>query len=323
MAALKEAICIKLARDNKLQYQTNEVIASAGCKQAIFNLCYSLLDPGDEVIIGSPYWVSYPEIVIACDGTPVIVPTTLEDRFLLTAEKLQQALTPRTKLIILNSPANPSGQVYQEHELVNLANVLIHHPQIFICSDDIYEANIWDQNFLNIINVAPELKARTILVNGLSKSHAMTGWRIGYAAGDKTIIAAMKKIQSQSTTSPCSISQAAAIAALTQDCAEQHYMQQEYKRRHEFLLQALRSIPFFTVLPAQGAFYSWVDVTKAIEHLQLANDLAFADYLLQEAHVSVVPGSGFGMPGFIRLSFTLDKNLLGKAIERIKILLNR
>ncbi|NBV28236.1 pyridoxal phosphate-dependent aminotransferase [bacterium] len=317
-AALKEAICLKLSRDNNLQYQPNEIIVSNGCKQAIFNTLYSLLNPGDEVIIGSPYWVSYPEMVTACDGTPIFVQTTLEDRFLLTAKKLAQAITPKTKMVILNSPANPSGQNYNKEELQAIADLLIHYPQIFICSDDVYETILWKGKYFNILNVAPELKPRTILVNGVSKSHAMTGWRIGYAAADKILIAALKKIQSQTTSNPCSISQVAATAALNQHCAEEHYMQQEYKRRHEFLFQGLRSIPFFTILPSQGTFYLWVDITKALEHLNIANDFVFAEQLLHEGLVSIVPGSGFGMPGFIRISFTADIPILTKAIERIK-----
>jgi aspartate aminotransferase len=317
LPALKDAICLKLARDQKIEYTHQEVIACNGAKQAIFNLCYSLLDPEDEVIFSAPYWVSYPDIVVACSGTPVIVPTGKEERFLLTARLLEKAITPKTKLVILNSPANPSGQIYTKEELSAIADVLIHHPNIFICTDDIYETITWNRPFINILNVAPELKPRTIIINGLSKSHAMTGWRLGYAAGDKTLIKAMKTIQSQTTSNPCSISQAAAITALSQPCPELLFMQQEYQRRHDLLIQQLKNNPYFEPIPADGSFYLWINVEKAIAHLELTNDMELANYLLQKAHVAVIPGIGFGTPGYIRISFTTDALTLINALQRI------
>jgi aspartate aminotransferase len=320
--SLKQAIAAKFKRDNNLSYELNQILVSVGAKHSLYNVFQAYLNKGDEVIIPAPYWVSYPEMVAIAEGKPVVIETSLKQSCKITPQQLKTAITPATKAIIINSPSNPSGKVYSAQELKALAEVLLQHPQILIVSDDIYEHIIWEHlPFANIVNVCPALYDRTVVVNGLSKAYAMTGWRIGYAAGPANVINAMKTIQSQSTSNPTSIAQVAAVAALQgdQDCVTE--MVTEFKRRHDFLYHALCSIPEFNALPAEGAFYSFPDASAAMAKLGCKDDVALAEILLQKAKVSTVPGSVFGTPNHIRISYAASMEMLKEAVKRMKDLL--
>lgn len=316
---LKKAIIHKFKKDNHLTYEPNQIVVSSGSKQAIYNLAQALLNDGDEVIIPAPYWVSYPDIVLLASGVPVCVPTTLEQHFKITPEQLEKAITPKTKLLILNSPNNPSGMIYTHKELEALAAVLLRHPQIIIASDDMYEHIQWTGSaFSNIVNACPELYERTVVLNGVSKTYAMTGWRIGYAAGPQYIINAMTTIQGQSTSSANSMAQVAAAAALneSQDCVDQ--MRKAYQERHTFVVHALNEIAGVKCLPAMGSFYIFPDLSAFISKLPgVTDDMSLAEYLLNEAKVAVVPGSAFGTPGCIRISFATSMENLKEAVKRI------
>lgn len=316
---IKDAVIAKLKRDNQLSYQRTQIIVSTGAKQTIFNLCQALLNSGDEVIIPAPYWVSYPDITRLAEATPVILPTTLEQQFKITPTQLEATITPQTRLLMINSPSNPSGQAYSKAELEALGAVLKKYPNVLIATDDIYEDILWtDEPFTNIVMSCPELYARTIVINGASKIYAMTGWRIGYAAGPEPLIKAMKKIQSQSTSCPNSIAQAAMIAALNgpQDCVRE--MTQAFKTRHDHVLARLQKIPDIDVIPSDGTFYTFPCFDRVIAKLGLADDSALATYLLESAKVALVPGSAFGTPGFLRFSYATDIDTLNKAIDRIE-----
>lgn len=317
--SLKEDIIKKIQTDNNLSYKKDEVMASCGAKQAIINLMLATLNPDDEVIIPAPYWTSYPDMCLLAEAKPVIVKTNQEDNFKLSPEKLQAAITKKTRMIIINSPSNPTGMVYSKVELKNLASVLLNHPNIIILSDDIYEKIIWPhREFFNIINVSPKLKDRTVLINGVSKTYAMTGWRIGYAAGPVDIIKAMTKIQSQSTSSPCSISQAAASEALSTDPDTIAEMINTYHNRYNFIFKILGEIPEIEQVQSDGTFYIFPKVSKLIKKLGLKNDIELTEFLLDSANVSVVPGSAFGAPQHIRISFAICKKRLREAVDRIK-----
>ncbi len=316
--ALKKAIIEKFRRENNLTYEAKQVIVSNGAKHSIFNLLQALINIGDEVIIPAPYWVSYPDMVAMCDGTPVIVTAGIEQDFKINPQQLEQAITPRTKLLFLNSPSNPTGVAYTKAELAALGEVLLRHTQVYILTDDIYEHVLWsEEGFQNIVNACPELYSRTIVVNGVSKSYSMTGWRIGYAAGPADIIQAMVTLQSQNTSNPCSISQAASVAALTGDQSCLKPMVQAFKERHDYLAQALNTLPGFQCRVGEGAFYLFPNVEKAIANLGLQDDFQFAEFLLTEALVSVVPGTPFGAPGCIRLSYATSMEVLQEAVARI------
>ncbi|MBT4884840.1 MAG: pyridoxal phosphate-dependent aminotransferase [Legionellales bacterium] len=319
-ADLKERIVKKFLVENNLSFKTNEVMASCGAKQAIINLMLATLNPKDEVIIPAPYWTSYPDMCLLAEAKPVIIRTNQSENFKITAEKLQNAITNKTKMIIINSPSNPSGMVYTKTELKSIASVLENNPNILVLSDDIYEHIIWpDKTFHNILNVAPALKDRTIVINGVSKKYAMTGWRIGYAAGPQEIIKAMTKIQSQSTSSPCSISQAAAAEALCTDKIVVAEMVNTYHCRYRHIVKAIEEIPGIELAPSDGTFYILPKATKLIKMLGLKNDLELTEFLLEKANVSVVPGSAFGSPQHIRISFAICKKRLQEAIDRIKV----
>lgn len=320
--ALKKAIVTKFKNDNQLSYQAEQILVSNGAKQSIYNLMQAIINPGDEVIIPAPYWVSYPAMVALAEGKSVIAETTAENRFILTAETLEKCITPKTKLLILNSPSNPTGMAYREKDLKALAAVLLKHPNVMIVSDDMYEHIFWAGEYCNIVNVCPELYDRTIVTNGVSKAYAMTGWRIGYAAGNTSIIKAMTKIQSHSTSNPCSISQYAAVAALTGDKSFIHDLKKIFKERHDYFQQALSAISGVHCDPADGAFYLFPDVKKAIAKHGLKDDIELAALLLEKAHVATVPGTEFGMPGFIRLSYATNIETLKKAVERLRPLLS-
>jgi aspartate aminotransferase len=323
--SLKNAIVDKFKNDNGLDYKSEEIVVGVGGKQCIFNLCLSVLDAGDEVVIPAPYWVSYEDIAVLTGAEAKIISTTIEDNFKITAEQLDTALTEKTKLVFLNSPSNPTGSVYTHEELVQLATVLHKYPNVIIASDDIYEhINLNDQVFNNIVMVDPSLKDRSVILNGVSKAYSMTGWRIGYAAGPTKIIKAMTKLQSQSTSNPSSISQAAAETALrgNNECIAE--MVKEFKLRHTYVVENINSINGLSCIPAEGAFYAFPYAQDAIDRLFKANvisknnDIGLCEYLLDKANVAVVPGSAFGAEGYFRLSFATSMENLVEAISRIK-----
>lgn len=320
IASLKQAIIDKFKQENKLSYTADQIIVSSGAKQCIYNLMQALLNPGDEVIIPAPYWVSYPDMALMAEAKPVFISTTIEQNLKITAAQLAKAITPQTRLLIINSPSNPSGMVYTREELAELAAVLLKNPQVFILTDDIYEHIYWGkQPFENSVNVCPELYERTIVLNGCSKAYAMTGWRIGYAAGAKEIIQAMTNIQSQSTSNPNSIAQVAAKAALTgnQDCVRE--MNRIYQQRHQFFSEGLNAIPGINCLAAMGAFYCFPSFSHFIgEGKAFSSDYELADYLLNKADIATVPGSAFGAPGHLRLSFATDDINLKNALVKLR-----
>jgi len=315
---LKQAICDKFKRDNGLEYALNQILVSVGGKQSFYNLCQALIDEGDEVVIPAPYWVSYPDIVLLAGGKPVILPTTPAMRYKVTPGQLADAITPNTKLFIINSPSNPSGIAYHFDELKALGEVLRQHPHVMIATDDMYEHILWSQPFVNILDACPDLYERTIVLNGVSKAYAMTGWRIGYAGGPAALINAMKTIQSQSTSNPCSIAQYAAVAALNGGDKTVKEMVNAFHERHDFLVHRLNEIPDIEVIPADGTFYLFPNVQALIERRGFANDLEFSSKLLEESGIALVPGSAFGNEGCIRLSFATSMDILQKAMDRLK-----
>ncbi len=316
---LKQAIIQKLKRDNQLDYDATQILASCGGKHSFYNLTQALLDVGDEVIVPAPYWVSYPPMVELTGATAVIIETSAAQNFKITPAQLTQAISDKTRMLVLNSPSNPTGAVYSDEELRKLADVLIKHSNILIVTDDIYEAIVWGvKPYRNILSVAPELYEQTMVLNGVSKAYSMTGWRIGYAAGPADIIKAMKTIQSQSTSNPTSISQVAAASALSgnQDCIQ--IMLSAFIERHNAVLPLLQALPGVTCNPAQGAFYLFPDFSGAIKQCEgINNDIEMAEYLLENAGVALVPGSAFGAPGFMRLSFATSMENLQQALARL------
>jgi aspartate aminotransferase len=317
---LKEAVVAKFQRDNGLEYAPEQVIVSSGAKQSCYNACLAVLDPGDEAIIPAPYWVSYPDMVRLAEAEPVIVHAPAERGFKIGAEQLAAAITPKTKLVILNSPCNPTGAVFSRADWVAFGEVLREYPRIAILADDIYEHISWaDTPFTSFAAACPDLYDRTITVNGMSKAYAMSGWRIGYAAGPVAVIKAMTSIQSQSTTSACTISQAAARAALNGKQNGVRSICGEFKRRHDFVLERLRRIPGFMTIPALGTFYLFPNVEEAMRAKRVATDVELCERLLESAGVALVPGSAFGAPGHLRISFAATLEKLGEALERIEI----
>jgi len=315
---LKKAIREKFKRENGLGYSVNEVMVSSGGKQVFYNLCQAILSKGDEVIIPAPYWVSYPDIAILADATPVFIETGLEQEFKITPEQLESSINANTKLFVLNSPSNPTGAVYSKSEIESLGDVLERHPHVYVISDDIYEHIRWkDDEFVNIAIACPKLKDRTIILNGVSKAYAMTGWRIGYAAGPEDIIKAMKKIQGQSTSNPSSISQAAALEAISGDQSFINMMVEAFERRHNFLVDSLNAIDGIECPQSRGAFYSFPRVQGLIDRLGLKDDVEFSTYCLDKISLALVPGSAFGSPGYVRLSFATSMDNLKLAIERL------
>jgi len=318
-AELKRAIIAKFRRDNGLEYRPEQILVSCGGKQSFFNLVQALLNPGDEVIIPAPYWVSYPDMVRLADGEPVIIRAGVETGFKITPEQLKAAITARTRLFVINSPSNPTGVAYSAQELKALGEVLRHHPQVLIATDDMYERILWSaEPFCNILQPCPELYERTIVLNGVSKAYAMTGWRIGYAGGPTELIQAMKKVQSQSTSNPTSISQVAAQAALDGDQSCLQPMLKAFRQRHDFVVEALNRIPGVVCLPADGAFYCFPFFQEVINKLDdVADDVELAEYLLDKAGVALVPGAAFGAPGYLRLSYATGLDTLKTALERL------
>jgi aspartate aminotransferase len=320
---LREAISLKLARDNGLDYPAGQTIVCSGCKQVLYNAMTATINPGDEVILVAPYWMTYAGIVQLSRGIPVIIPTTQESGFKPTAEALEEAITPRTKWLFLNSPGNPSGAVYSAGELSALAEVLRRHPQVWIVSDDVYEYIVYDGiKFVSILNVAPDLKDRCLVVNGLSKAYCMTGWRLGYGAGPEELIKAMFKIQSQSTSGATHFCQWAGVAALTGDHSFIAGHNAEYEDRRNLVVEMARKIPGLGCAPPQGAFYSLISCgpylgKRTPSGAVIETDEALVGYLLEQAGVAVIPGTPFGMSPYLRVSFATAKPKIQKAFERM------
>ena len=321
--ATKDAVAEKFRRENGLDYAPDEIIVSNGAKQVIFNALMATLEPGDEVILAAPYFVSYPDIALMLGGTPVTIECTRADGFKLTPEALAAAITPRAKWLILNMPGNPSGAVYSEAELQALGEVLAHHPNLLILSDEIYEHILFDgRNFVSFGQACPELRDRTLIVNGVSKAYAMTGWRIGYGAGPSGLIKGMTTVQSQSTTGACSIAQAAAVAALTGPQDEVTRFRTAFERRRDLVVEGINAIPGLALDPPQGAFYAFIDCAELIgrrmaKGAELADDTTVTQYLLTAAGVAAVPGSAYGLSPFFRISTATSEDVLRAAIARI------
>lgn len=322
---LKNAIVAKFKRENNFDFEPKQILVSCGGKQSFFNLVLSVINPGDEVVIPAPYWVSYPDIVLIAEGKPVFIHAGIEQNFKISAQQLEAAITPKTKMFVINSPSNPSGAVYTLDELKALGEVLRKHPQILIATDDMYEHILLSgQNFVNIANACPDLLPQTVVLNGVSKAYSMTGWRIGYCGGPAPIITAMENIQSQSTSNPSSISQAAAEVALNGDQSCMDPMIAAFKERNIFVAEQLNQMNGVRCLLADGAFYAFADVRQSIGDLYKKNligaqdDIAYSEYLLVNAGVAVVPGSAFGCDGYIRLSFATSMENLKQALSRIK-----
>ncbi|MCK9274195.1 MAG: pyridoxal phosphate-dependent aminotransferase [Syntrophales bacterium] len=321
IAELKKAIIEKLKRDNQLSYEMSQIAVSCGAKHTIYNLAQALFESGDEVIIPAPYWVSYPDIVLLADAEPVILKTEEKDHFKIMPDALERTITGKTKAIILNSPSNPTGSAYTEEELRALASVLKRY-DITILSDDIYEKITYDDfRFFNIVTADAEMKSRTVIVNGVSKSHAMTGWRIGYAAGPKEIIAAVAKIQSQNTSNPTSISQKAAVAALEGDQNATEKMVIEFKKRRNYMVKKLNQMPGIHCATPEGAFYVFPNVSglygKSRKEHAISDSNSFAGYLLDEAGIAVVPGIAFGDDSYVRLSYATSMSKIEEGLERM------
>ncbi len=318
--SLKQAIIDKFKHDNGLDYLLNQILVSCGGKQSFYNLAQALLNPGDEVIIPAPYWVSYPDMVLLADGIPVIVETTQAQNFKMSAQQLRDAISDKTRLLVINSPSNPTGVAYTLDELKALGEVLRDYPDIVVATDDMYEHILWQKaSFVNILNACPDLYGRTMVLNGVSKAYSMTGWRIGYAAGPAELIGAMRKIQSQSTSNPTSISQVAAEEALRGDQSCIDTMMVEFKKRHDFVVDELNRMDGVDCLKTDGTFYVFPNVDGVIKRLDgIENDLDFAEYLIEKAGVALVPGTAFGCPGHIRISIATSMENLSNALARIK-----
>ena len=316
---LREAICRKFSRNNGLEYEPGQIVVSNGAKHSLINLLLALIGSGDEVVVPAPYWVSYPDMIKLAQGVPAIIRTGIESGFKVTPEQLEAAITPQTRLLILNSPSNPTGVCYSRADWERLGEVLRQHPRVAIASDDIYELIYWDDEpFCNILMACPDLYDRTVLINGVSKGYAMTGWRIGYTAAGPEITGAMKKIQGQMTSNASSISQAAAVAALDGDHACVRDMVKVFKQRHDFVVERLNRGNGVQCLQAQGAFYAFPDVRGAIEALDgIDNDLDLATHLIEQCGVALVPGTAFGAPGYLRLSYATAMEQLEEAMERL------
>lgn len=322
MSELREAVCQKLQRDNNLKYEPEEVIVSAGCKQVLFNAMAATLNPGDEVLLPLPYWMSYPAMVRLNRGVPVIVPTSQEDGFRIDPRKLEAAITPKTRWLFLNSPNNPSGVVYSEQDLSKIAEVLQKYPDIWILSDDIYEFLVYDQHrFVSILNVAPQLKDRTLVVNGFSKTFSIPGWRVGYGAGPVELIKGMFKIQSQSTSGANILAQLSGVAAINGDQTFISEQLREYRGRGELVISEINNIEGLSCSLPEGAFYCLVSCEKMIgkktsDGKTIDNDEDWINYLLEEG-VAVIPGSPFGLTDFFRISFAAAEEQLREGCKRI------
>ncbi|OOZ35677.1 pyridoxal phosphate-dependent aminotransferase [Solemya velesiana gill symbiont] len=320
-AGLKKAIIDKFKRDNQFDYAPEEILVSCGGKQSFYNLAQAILDPGDEVIIPVPYWVSYPDMTLLAGGVPVLVNAGADQNFKITPAQLKGAITEQTRLMVINSPSNPTGMAYSRDELAALGEVLLEHPRVIGATDDMYEHIRWntDEPFVNILNACPELRDRCLVLNGVSKAYSMTGWRIGYAAGPAEIIKAMKKIQSQSTSNPTSISQVAAQAALEgpQECIGE--MLKAFKERYDYVVDRLNAIPGVECLPSDGTFYLFPKVQEAMDKIDDVNsDVELSEHLIEQAGVALVPGSAFGLGGHVRISIATSMENLTNALDRLE-----
>lgn len=317
---LKKAVVAKFKRENGFDYDVKQVLVSCGGKQSFYNLAQALLNPGDEVVIPAPYWVSYPDMVLLAGAVPVIIDAPQSQKFKITPAQLKAALTPKTRLLVINSPSNPSGMAYDEAELKALGEVLKDYPDVVIATDDMYEHIVWKAgSFRNILNLCPELYDRTVVLNGVSKAYSMTGWRIGYAAGPEKLIEAMTNIQSQSTSNPTSISQVAAETALNGDQSFIGEMVKAFKERHDYVVSELNGIPGISCLETDGTFYVLPNVQGVIDRIPgISDDVALSEHLIEHGGVAVVPGSAFGAPGHVRLSIATSMANLRKAMERLK-----
>ncbi len=319
--SLKQAVIDKFKRDNGFDFAPDQILVSCGGKQSFYNLAQAILDPGDEVIIPAPYWVSYPDMSILAGGVPVLIHADAKQRFKITPAQLRGALTDKTRLVVINSPSNPTGMAYTTDELAALGEVLREHPKVVIATDDMYEHIRWNKKkpFVNILNACPDLVKRTLVLNGVSKAYAMTGWRIGYAGGPAEVIKAMKKIQSQSTSNPTSISQYAAEAALNgpQECIDEMLVQ--FKKRHDYVVKRLNKMPGIECLPTDGTFYVFPSVKGLIDAIDGVNDdLQLAEHLIVHAGVALVPGTAFGLSGHVRISIATSMENLEGALDRIE-----
>jgi len=318
-AKLKAAIQAKFSRENQLDYALSQIVVTCGAKQALFNLCLGLLGSGDEAIIPAPYWVSYPDMVRLAGAEPVIIDAGIDQDFKITPEQLDAAISDRTRLLIINNPSNPTGACYTRAEMSALGAVIEKHPAIVVLSDDIYEHIHWAADpFVSFATACPSLLDRTVTANGVSKAYAMTGWRIGYAAGPQELITAMTTVQSQSTTNACSVSQAAAVAALNGDQSCVREMASAYQARNDYFVAALNEIDGFECRPGEGAFYAFPRVQAVLDARGMKDDIQFTEFLLNEADVACVPGSAFGAAGYVRFSFACSTETLQESIRRIK-----
>lgn len=317
---LKQAVIAKFQRDNGFEYKPDQILVSSGGKQSFYNMAQAILDPGDEVVIPAPYWVSYPDMSLLAGGAPVLIHAGADQEFKITPAQLKAAMTEQTKLVVINSPSNPTGMAYTHAELAALGEVLREFPRAIIATDDMYEHIRWTSDpFVNILNACPDLAPRTLVLNGVSKAYSMTGWRIGYAGGPEEVIKAMKKVQSQSTSNPTSISQVAAQAALEgpQDCIQT--MLAAFKERHDYVVQRLNGMPGIDCLPTDGTFYVFPNVQKMIDGLHsVSDDLDLAEFLIERAGVALVPGTAFGLGGHIRISIATSRENLEQALDRIE-----
>jgi len=320
---LRQVIAEKFKRDNDLDYEAADILVSTGGKQCIYNMLQAMIDPGDEVIIPAPYWVSYPDMVLLAEGAPVIVDTTADNNFKLSAGQMEAAITHKTRLLILNSPSNPTGMAYTHADLAALGEVIRKHPDVAVATDDMYEKILFDgKQFATFAQVNPDLKDRTITLNGVSKAYCMTGWRIGFCAGPRHLIKAMAKIQGQSTSNPSSISQKAALAALTGPTDALEEMVRTYESRREWLVAAINATPGMHCIKPDGAFYVFPSVTDWIgtqtpTGTELTDDVAICEWLLDETGVALVPGTAFGSPGHVRFSYAVSQDTLEDAVDRI------
>jgi aspartate aminotransferase len=317
---LKQAVIDKFKRDNGLDYAADQILVSSGGKQSFYNMAQATLDPGDEVIIPAPYWVSYPDMAILAGGIPVYIRAGADQQFKMNADQLRGAITDKTRIVVINSPSNPTGMCYSQDELAALGEILLEHPNIIVATDDMYEHILWQGNtFSNIVMACPQLMEQTLVLNGVSKAYAMTGWRIGYAGGPAHIIKAMKKVQSQSTSNPCSISQEAAVAALNgpQECISD--MVVHFKQRHDYVVKRLNRMDGIECLKSDGTFYLFPNVQQLIERLDgIADDMDLGEYLIEKAGVALVPGGAFGLSGHIRISIATSMEILESAMDRIE-----
>jgi aspartate aminotransferase len=318
--SLKKAIVEKYQRDNGLEYELDQILVSCGGKQSFYNLAQAILDPGDEVVIPAPYWVSYPDMALLAGGVPVFIHAGMDQRFKITPQQLAAAINEKTRLVVLNSPSNPSGMAYTRDELTALGSVLLEHPRVVIATDDMYEHILWaDEPFANILTACPELYDRTMVLNGVSKAYSMTGWRIGYAGGPADVIKAMKKIQSQSTSNPTSISQYAAEAALNgpQECIAD--MLKAFRERHDYVVDRLNTMPGIECPQSDGTFYTFPRIQGLMDAVDgVTSDVELAEHLIEHAGVALVPGSAFGTPGHARISIATSMDNLTKALDRLE-----